>query len=74
MAEQSRLNPDKPVIQHSTAKANVLLEAIIYEDNDLIAINKPAGFAVHGGSGIKLGVIETLRKARPKEDYLRISP
>lgn len=72
VAEQSRLNPDQPVIQHSTAKANILLEAIIYEDNDLIAINKPAGFAVHGGSGIKLGVIETLRKARPKENYLEL--
>ena len=72
VAEQSRLNPNQPVVQHSVAKANILLEAILYEDNDLLVINKPAGFAVHGGSGIKLGVIETLRKARPKEDYLEL--
>ncbi len=72
VAETSRLNPDQPIIQHSTAKANVLLEAILYEDNDLLVINKPAGYAVHGGSGIKLGVIETLRRARPKDDYLEL--
>ncbi len=74
VSENSRLNPDQPInaLQHSPAKANALQSAILYEDNDLLVINKPAGFAVHGGSGIKLGVIETLRKARPKEDYLEL--
>jgi 23S rRNA pseudouridine955/2504/2580 synthase len=72
VAQTSRLNPDQPVIQHSSAQAKILQEAILYEDNDLLVINKPAGFAVHGGSGIKLGIIETLRKARPKEDYLEL--
>jgi 23S rRNA pseudouridine955/2504/2580 synthase len=41
--------------------------AIIYEDERLIAINKPAGLAVHGGSGVGFGVIEALRAARPDE-------
>lgn len=72
VSELSRLNPDQPVIQHSSAKANILLAAILYEDNDLLVINKPAGYAVHGGSGIKLGVIETLRRARPQDDYLEL--
>jgi 23S rRNA pseudouridine955/2504/2580 synthase len=40
--------------------------AILYEDADLIAINKPAGLAVHGGSGLSHGVIEALRAARPE--------
>lgn len=40
--------------------------AIVYEDADLIAINKPAGLAVHGGSGLSHGVIEALRAARPE--------
>ncbi|KIL04915.1 MAG: 23S rRNA pseudouridine(955/2504/2580) synthase RluC [Pseudomonadota bacterium] len=42
------------------------LEAcIVYEDKALIVINKPAGIAVHGGSGLSYGVIEALRQLRP---------
>ena len=41
--------------------------AIIHEDERLLVINKPAGIAVHGGSGISNGVIEALRAARPDE-------
>ena len=42
-----------------------LKESIIYEDKDLIVLNKPAGIAVHGGSGISLGVIESMRVLFP---------
>ena len=38
---------------------------IVFEDEHLIAVNKPAGVAVHGGSGVSFGVIEQLRQARP---------
>jgi 23S rRNA pseudouridine955/2504/2580 synthase len=41
--------------------------SIVFEDARLLAINKPAGVASHGGSGIAFGVIETLRALRPKE-------
>ncbi|MCP5328748.1 MAG: RluA family pseudouridine synthase [Steroidobacteraceae bacterium] len=41
--------------------------AIVQEDERLIVVNKPAGIAVHGGSGISFGVIEALRAARPDE-------
>lgn len=41
--------------------------AIVHEDADLLVINKPAGLAVHGGSGLAFGVIEVLRAARPDE-------
>ncbi|MBM4199570.1 MAG: hypothetical protein FJ198_07770, partial [Gammaproteobacteria bacterium] len=41
--------------------------SIIYEDERLLVINKPAGFAVHGGSGRSFGVIEVLRAGRPDE-------
>lgn len=44
-----------------------LRSAVIYEDERLLAINKPAGIAVHGGSGLSFGVIEALRAARPDE-------
>ncbi|HTY51023.1 MAG TPA: RluA family pseudouridine synthase [Steroidobacteraceae bacterium] len=41
--------------------------AILSEDERLIVLNKPAGIAVHGGSGIGFGIIEALRAARPQE-------
>lgn len=40
-------------------------QAIIYEDDDLLVIDKPAGVAVHGGSGLRYGLIEALRAVRP---------
>jgi len=46
--------------------------AILYEDDHLLVINKPAGLAVHGGSGISLGVIETFRQARPDARFLEL--
>ncbi|CDZ76873.1 Ribosomal large subunit pseudouridine synthase C [Legionella massiliensis] len=49
-----------------------LREAIIFEDNSLMVINKPAGIAVHGGSGLSLGVIEALRKTRSDISYLEL--
>jgi 23S rRNA pseudouridine955/2504/2580 synthase len=44
---------------------DLLERAIVYEDDDLIAINKPHGLAVHGGSGLSYGVIEAFRVLRP---------
>ncbi len=46
--------------------------AIIFEDDALLVIDKPAGFAVHGGSGISRGVIEQLRMERPKAKFLEL--
>ncbi|HOY69275.1 MAG TPA: RluA family pseudouridine synthase [Methylotenera sp.] len=46
--------------------------AIIYEDDAMLVLDKPAGFAVHGGSGISLGVIEQLRLERPKAKFLEL--
>jgi len=47
-------------------------EAVLYEDDSLLIINKPSGLAVHGGSGIKLGLIETLRQLRPDAKFLEL--
>ncbi len=46
---------------------------IIYEDDALLVINKPAGVAVHGGSGVSFGVIEQLRAARPDAPFLELA-
>lgn len=46
--------------------------AILLEDEHLLVIDKPAGVAVHGGSGISYGVIEQLRAARPEAKFLEL--
>jgi 23S rRNA pseudouridine955/2504/2580 synthase len=45
---------------------------LLFEDEHLIAIDKPAGVAVHGGSGVSFGVIEQLRQARPAAKFLEL--
>jgi 23S rRNA pseudouridine955/2504/2580 synthase len=54
------------------APARSFKSAILYEDDALIAVDKPAGLAVHGGSGIALGLIEQLRAARPGARFLEL--
>lgn len=45
---------------------------VVYEDDALLVINKPAGVAVHGGSGLAFGVIEQLRAAWPDAPFLEL--
>ena len=45
---------------------------LLFEDESLLAIDKPAGVAVHGGSGVSFGVIEQLRQARPQAKLLEL--
>ena len=45
---------------------------LLFEDDSLLAIDKPAGVAVHGGSGVSFGVIEQLRQARPQAKLLEL--
>lgn len=45
---------------------------VLFEDDWLLAIDKPAGVAVHGGSGVSSGVIEQLRRARPQQRFLEL--
>jgi 23S rRNA pseudouridine955/2504/2580 synthase len=63
-ARPSAANAPQPT---SRLKADVL-----YEDDHLLAINKPAGVAVHGGSGISRGVVEQLRFERPQARFLEL--
>lgn len=46
--------------------------AVLFEDEAILVLNKPAGFAVHGGSGISRGVIEQLRLERPHAKFLEL--
>jgi 23S rRNA pseudouridine955/2504/2580 synthase len=45
---------------------------ILFEDDSILAINKPAGVAVHGGSGVSFGMIEQLRMSRPHATFLEL--
>jgi 23S rRNA pseudouridine955/2504/2580 synthase len=45
---------------------------VVFEDDWLLAVDKPAGVAVHGGSGVSFGVIEQLRRARPDASFLEL--
>lgn len=45
---------------------------VLFEDDAFLAIGKPAGVAVHGGSGVSFGVIEQLRQARPQAGFLEL--
>ena len=49
-----------------------LAALILFEDDALIVLNKPAGMAVHGGSGLSFGVIEGLRALRPEARFLEL--
>ena len=59
---RTRQAPETP--QPGAALRARLLGSILYEDDRLLVIDKPAGLAVHGGSGVDLGLIEALRAAR----------
>lgn len=45
---------------------------VVFEDDAMLVIDKPAGVAVHGGSGVSFGVIEQLRAARPEARFLEL--
>jgi 23S rRNA pseudouridine955/2504/2580 synthase len=51
---------------------NHLSRNILFEDEFLLVINKPSGFAVHGGTGINTGIIEALRSIRPEASFLEL--
>ena len=59
------------VVRHG-AMSTVGEFPILFEDDFVLAIDKPAGVAVHGGSGVSFGAIEQLRMARPEADFLEL--
>ncbi len=70
--DELRLPPVRPVDPDAPRRVPAALiarveAAVIHEDERLLVLDKPAGLAVHGGSGLAFGVIETLRASRPHE-------
>jgi 23S rRNA pseudouridine955/2504/2580 synthase len=63
----------RPAAAHSAEPVTSRLAAhILHEDDVLIVIDKPSGMAVHGGSGVSVGVIEQLRRERPQARFLEL--
>lgn len=52
--------------------ANPEIFDVLHEDDEILAIDKPAGMAVHGGSGVSSGLIEHLRSTRPNQPFLEL--
>ena len=65
-------DPDKPAPTPAGAVKAADAIPILFEDDVLLALNKPSGVAVHGGSGLKYGVIEAMRAARPQAKFLEL--
>jgi len=62
-----RIETDAQPGRPSSSLMELIERAVIFQDKHLLIVNKPAGVAVHGGSGMSFGIIETLRASRPRE-------
>ena len=71
--DRVRVPPVRVSDPGSKPKAKPAAFPIVFEDPALLVIDKPAGVAVHGGSGVSFGVIESLRAARPEAKMLELA-
>lgn len=67
-----RVSESAPGPSAGLRKVQALDDAILLETDGYLVINKPAGMAVHGGSGLSYGVIEALRALRPEAPFLEL--
>ncbi len=67
-----RVSEKEPIAKPSNVMTSLLDNSILFENDGLLVVNKPPGLAVHGGSGVSLGLIETLRQMRPDARYLEL--
>jgi 23S rRNA pseudouridine955/2504/2580 synthase len=72
LGDEVRVPPVRMAEARSDADVPAREFTVLFEDEHLLAIDKPAGVAVHGGSGVSFGVIEQLRRARPEAKFLEL--
>jgi 23S rRNA pseudouridine955/2504/2580 synthase len=72
LGDEVRLPPVRVSERSESALTPAREFPVLYEDDHLLAVDKPAGVAVHGGSGVSFGVIEQLRRARPQAKMLEL--
>ena len=68
-----KMGESAPAGRPSDAWERRIRAGIVLDNADLLVINKPTGLAVHGGSGVRLGLIESLRSLFPDARYLGVS-
>lgn len=73
LGDQVRVPPVRMAEKSDDPVAPAREFATVFEDEAMIVIDKPAGVAVHGGSGVDYGVIEQLRRARPTARFLELA-
>ena len=67
-----RVSEEVPPAVAGEQLRNTLEAAILYDEGGLLVVNKPAGLAVHGGSGVRLGLIEALRQMYPESPFMEL--
>ena len=72
LGDEVRVPPVRTAQRDAAAPAPAREFPIVFEDEQLLVVDKPAGVAVHGGSGVSFGVIEQLRRARPQARFLEL--
>src|SRR5438270_3128277 len=71
IGDRVRLPPVRVSTAVKTAKPAEF--PVVHEDASILVVDKPAGVAVHGGSGVSYGVIESLRASRPQTKFLELA-
>lgn len=76
LGDELRVPPIRVATQPKPARVKPIDDQdlpILYEDEHLIVVDKPAGLAAHGGSGVSFGLIERVRASRPNQPYLELA-
>ena len=67
-----RVSEREPPPRLGSQLSTLIEQSILFENDDVMVINKPSGLAVHGGSGVSLGLIESLRQIRSEQRFLEL--
>ncbi len=73
LGDQVRVPPIRVAQREDKPVAPAREFPVVFEDDAVLVIDKPAGVAVHGGSGVSFGVIEQLRRAYPQAKFLELA-
>ncbi|MGH8720841.1 MAG: RluA family pseudouridine synthase [Burkholderiales bacterium] len=73
IGDKVRVPPVRIAAPTTRAAPRPLALPVVYEDDALLVVDKPSGIAVHGGSGVSYGVIESLRAERPRAKLLELA-
>jgi len=73
IGDKVRVPPIRVSASNSKRPAKPFGLPIVHEDPSILVVDKPSGIAVHGGSGVSYGVIESLRAARPEAKMLELA-